>query len=215
MWKDPLFYNQNVTVLPSNNPVVFINPPADQNLPCGVGFGTPPVLSYSNGLTGICGINGTANPITQDFGTNRIYTWGFIHPCTNAQIEHVQTVTIVPEPNIVLNPSSVTLCEGQAFDLSTILVTDLNGQSANLFTSYHTGSPATSANEITNPIIIASLFQNSYVIKVTNEFGCSDEEIVIFNVTTQIGAGDGSSGRECKDGTPVGLLGLLRMTLWI
>ncbi len=200
-----IVYNQNITVLPSSNPVVFINPPADENLPCGVGFGTPPVLSYSNGLSGICGINGTANPITQDFGTNRVYTWSFIHPCTNAQIEHVQTVTIVPEPNIVLNPSSVTLCEGQTFDLSTILVTDLNGQSANLFTSYHTGSPATSANEITNPIIIASLFQNSYVIKVTNEFGCSDEEIVIFNVTTQIGAGDGSSGNECKDGTPVSL----------
>src|SRR5690606_28669667 len=45
----------------------------------------------------------------------------------------------------------------------------------------------------------------AYVIKVTNEFGCSDEKTVFFTVTTQVGAGDGSTGNECKDGTPVNL----------
>ena len=200
-----IVYNQNITVLPSTNPVSFINPPADENLPCGNGFVTPPVLAYSNGVTGLCGISGTANPITQDFGTYRVYTWSFINPCTNVQVVHEQTVNVVPTPDIVLNPASVTVCEGEAFDLSTILVTDLNGLSANLFTSYHTGSPATAANEITNPIVIATLFQNSYVIKVTNEFGCSDEKFVLFTINTQVGAGDGSTGNECKDGMPVNL----------
>ncbi|MBK9736805.1 MAG: hypothetical protein IPO92_18330 [Saprospiraceae bacterium] len=199
-----IVFNQNINVLPASNPIVFLNAPADINLPCGQGFDVPVDLFFSNLLAGPCRISGVATPVTQDFGNYRVYTWNAVNPCTNITITTTQTVTIVPIPDIVIDPNMITICEGESYNLSTIAVTDLNGNQ-NTVKTYHTESPATNFNKITNPLVYPDVFQNTYVIKITNAFGCSDEEIVQFNINEQIGPGEGLVGNECRDESPVNL----------
>lgn len=199
-----IVYNQNITVLPSLATTNFETVPVDEELPCGATF--PPLveLYYTNNLLGNCAYNGVASPIVQATPTSQTYTWSFIDLCSNDVVVAEQTLTIVPEPNIVTNISQVNICAGQSYDLSTIIVTDLNNNTSNVIT-YHTGSPATNLNKLSSPIIIANAGQTTYYIKATNSFGCFDEAPFTLNINTDINAGTGLNGTECIDLSPVNL----------
>jgi hypothetical protein len=93
-------YIQTITATPV--PVMaFVNPPASQNVSCdNIPISAPP-LTYTNGLTGACGINGSVSPVESGFanlcGGTKTYTWSFTDAC-NRTITHAQnfTATIVP-----------------------------------------------------------------------------------------------------------------------
>jgi len=195
----PIIYNQDIVVSPASDPV-FINVPPDVLLPCGQSFGNPPILSYNNGLTGLCGISGSVNATTTDLGDSRIYTWTYTNPCNGNQITADQEVTLRPVPDIVVDPNELEICFGQTFDLSTLNVTDLNGSSPTL--TYHNNIPPNAFNQVPGPVISTDIY-TTYYIKGTNSFGCSDYAEVNFTNIYPPNAGIGQSQTICNDGNPV------------
>ncbi|MBK8669660.1 MAG: gliding motility-associated C-terminal domain-containing protein, partial [Saprospiraceae bacterium] len=207
-----IVHNQNITVLPAGGTPAFQDVPVDIVLPCGVTtFDAPVELYYSNGLSGSCSVSGISAAVIQDFGSSQVYTWSFVNPCNNQVITAEQTVSTISTPNIIINPGSVQICAGQSFNLSSIIVTDLNNNTNNVIT-YHTGSPATNANKLSSPIIIANAGQLIYIIKATNSAGCSDEAVFSLIINDQVNAGTGLNGNECIDNSPVNLWSYLSGT---
>jgi hypothetical protein len=203
--------NQILNILPAVEPVEFQEPPGDINLPCGQTENQAIELYYTNGLQGSCAFNGIAAAITQTFPGYYINTWVINHPCTNKEIKHTQRVNISPLVNIVIDPSNVTVCAGETFNLSTIVVNDLNFN-PNLVISYHTATPATNTNKLATPIFTPTITNNKIYVKATNAFGCFDEALLMFNVITQTGAGQGSIATECIDNSNINLFSYLSGT---
>ncbi|MBK8346080.1 MAG: hypothetical protein IPL08_00035 [Saprospiraceae bacterium] len=97
-----IFHQQILTVLPPPA-AQFTNPPASMNIDCPSvpGPGVLPTLSYTNGSTGACLIQGTLTPTRVDNIVNCAgtitYTWQTTDYC-NRQIQHVQVLTVAPPP---------------------------------------------------------------------------------------------------------------------
>jgi hypothetical protein len=200
-----IVYNQNVTVLPAAEPF-FTTEPDDVLLPCYQGFTPPPPLSYTNGLTGACAITGSVNAVTEDLGTTRIYTWTFKNPCTGNEISVNQEVSIRPVPNIVADPTNIDICYGEFYDLAEINVTDLNNTDITL--TYHAGTPATPANELSQTLISTEAIATYYIL-ATNEYGCTDEVKIQFHNLFGPQAGVGQIVSLCNDGRTLNLFNYL------
>ncbi|MBK8625973.1 MAG: hypothetical protein IPN86_10545 [Saprospiraceae bacterium] len=141
------------------------------------GFTPPPPLNYTNGLAAPCAITGSVSATTQDLGTSRIYTWTYRNACTGNEITADQEVSIRPVPNIVADRTSIDICYGEYFELSDIIVTDLNN--TNITLTYHTGTLATVFNEIGSTLITSDVFSTYYIL-ATNDYGCTDEVAIRF-----------------------------------
>ncbi|MBK8624924.1 MAG: gliding motility-associated C-terminal domain-containing protein [Saprospiraceae bacterium] len=197
----PIVYNQNVIVEPADEPF-FTTDPIDELLPCLQGFTPPPPLNYTNGLAAPCAITGSVSATTQDLGTSRIYTWTYRNACTGNEITADQEVSIRPVPNIVADRTSIDICYGEYFELSDIIVTDLNN--TNITLTYHTGTPATVFNEIGSTLITSDVFSTYYIL-ATNDYGCTDEVAIRFNNVFGPQAGLGQMVTICNDGRTLNL----------
>ena len=197
-------YERDVTVDPANDPI-FINPPEDITLACGEDFVSPGPLMYSNGSASPCAISGNAPVSTTQNGITYTNTWEFIDPCTNTTESHVQNVTLSPIPEITIDPLSVSICLGDEFDLSSIIVTDQNNTSIDL--EYYFGTPAVPGTELSN-LIVSPGASSLYTIVATNEFNCIDEAVFTLAVDEAPFAGNDGLTNIC-DNITVDLFSLL------
>ena len=188
-----IVFTQVVTVTPAPDPV-FINPPVDFYLPCGVTTFTPGALEYSNNLSGTCEIYGSATPFIDNFGTYLEANWTYQNPCNNNSITTIQRAFISPIPDIVVNPASVDVCEGTGFNLASLQVTNQNNNPVTL--SYHSGTPASAANML--PFSNVSVYQSTtFYIVGTNTYGCTDEAPISLNVIPTAVSGSAQNGTFC------------------
>ena len=201
----PISHTQVVTVEPAPDPD-FVDPPADQDLDCGGENNPPQTIDVSNGLTGPCGINMDAVlvSVVQNGGTftNR---WEYVHPCTNQLFSHTQTTTTIIAPNLVVDDPEIEICAGDVFDLSSIVVTDLNN--SNPIITYHSTVPADASNEI-----LPEIYPNPgdvYFIRGLNSEGCDDIVNIYFDIPEAPNAGGNGSANVCNDGTLLNLNTLL------
>jgi hypothetical protein len=90
-------YVQTITIQ-EPMPAAFINPPVDITVSCPSASDTifVPILTYSNGMSGSCGINGSIFPVRlgEIINCNGVYTyiWTFTDQCGRT-ISHTSTVT--------------------------------------------------------------------------------------------------------------------------
>ncbi len=98
----------------------------------------------------------------------------------------------VVQPSLVLSGATPSLCLGDSFNLATVTVIDNNNTGATI--TYHSGTPATSANQLSSPIVSPTA-TTTYYFKATvgtckNEIGLTVIVIPIpsanFTATPQI-----------------------------
>lgn len=198
-----IVYNQDVVVLPADEPWFTVEPD-DEFLPCYQGFPGLVPLTYTNGLLGPCAIDGSVIPTFEDFGDTRVFTWTYTNTCTGNVITVDQEVTISPVPNIIVDPVSVSICSGDFFNIEDVQVIDLEG--TNIVLTYHTGSPATVLNQLSNPYIG---YPGTFYILATNEYGCADEAAIQVNLVAPPNSGFGKSITICSEGPAINLWNLL------
>ncbi|MBK8701336.1 MAG: hypothetical protein IPN29_18040 [Saprospiraceae bacterium] len=109
--------SRQITLLPAP-PATFTSLPANVTVNCEQVFNVNTVLSYDNGLTGVCAINGSVSPVqsgSYDFcGGQLLFTWTFTDFC-NRSITHSMSMTIepAPDPDFVNPPADENLdCGG-------------------------------------------------------------------------------------------------------
>ncbi|MDF1698981.1 MAG: hypothetical protein P1U56_24225, partial [Saprospiraceae bacterium] len=131
-----IIHNQSVTVEPIP-PASFINPPASVTINCDeLQVFVPEILTYSNGGSGNCLIEGTIDPVgdgTLDICGNSVtYTWEFTDQCARL-ISHTQTVTVepIPEASFINPPPDVTINCDQLQNFTPDILTYSNGGSGN------------------------------------------------------------------------------------
>ncbi len=187
-------HSQNITVQPSADPY-FVDLPADLTIDCGEFFPPPLGLNYTNDESGFCGINGVESATVLVLNElEQEYTWTFINPCNGFTISHTQHITQNPTPEIEINPPLATICLGESFDLSTIIVTDINNTNPDI--TFHSSTPAGPANQVPSPIVSPGV-STTYYILGTNSFACSDEFIFELIIEEPPSAGLDGSGNIC------------------
>ncbi|MBK9257768.1 MAG: gliding motility-associated C-terminal domain-containing protein [Saprospiraceae bacterium] len=110
-----IFHQQVLTVQPPPAATI-TNPPVNATINCPdiPPVGTLPPLSYTNGLTGSCGVNGTLIPTRTDAIVNCAgtitYVWSTVDQC-NRPITHTQILTVLPPPVATFTnpPASATI----------------------------------------------------------------------------------------------------------
>ncbi|MCZ2101418.1 MAG: gliding motility-associated C-terminal domain-containing protein [Chitinophagales bacterium] len=198
-----IVYNQSVIILPADEPY-FTSEPDDEFLPCNQGFPGLVPLTYTNGLTGPCAINGSVTPTYEDSGDTRTFTWTYTNNCTGNTITTTQEVTISPVPDIVADPVSVDICVNDYYDLADVQVTDLAG--TNIVLTYHYGTPANFGNQLPSTWVT---IEGTYYILATNEYGCTDEVAIRINNVVPPNSGYGKSISICSEDSSVNLWDLL------
>lgn len=81
------------------------------------------------------------------------------------------TVTVRNSP-LLLTGQPPTVCTGDTLDLSSVHISDLHVSGAEL--SFHTGTPATTANQLSN-VLVAVQVPGIWYVKATTPSGCTDE----------------------------------------
>ncbi len=184
-------HSQNVTVNPASDPM-FIDPPVDITLDCGDVFPPDPSLSYTNSATGACEISGSVIATSTTNGSVTTYTWEYVNTCNNVLITHMQDVTGISTPEISINPSLTSICLGESYDLSEIIVDDINGNTLTI--TFADASGTSILSSIVSPIV-----STTYTIIGTNSAGCSDEAIFTIDIETPPNAGGDGAGSLCGD----------------
>ena len=197
-------HSQTITVNPAPDPA-FVNPPADIVIGCNENYNGADVLNYTNGQGGVCEISGTVFPDSDQVDNVITNTWEFEHPCTGEAITHVQQVTLSITPDITIAPSSIFLCLGDSYDLTEIVVDDING--TNISLTYHNAFPPNPGNQVSPIVSPNSDF--IYYINAVNEYGCEDFELVNIFVEGPPFAGDDQSTTVCSDGIPLNLFSFI------
>ncbi len=98
-------------------------------------------------------------------------------PVCTASASVTVTENILP-PDLLLNSAPPVICAGDIFDLTTLNIIDLNN--TNPVLTYHSGTPATSANELFDPNVSPTT-TTTYYIKGTVGT-CFDELAVTLTV---------------------------------
>ncbi|MBI5915648.1 MAG: gliding motility-associated C-terminal domain-containing protein [Bacteroidetes bacterium] len=177
----------------------------------------PPALTCSNPIVVLDGFlsipsgavlswtgpgNFTSNAPVISVSTPGVYTltvtnFALMPPCTSQT-----SVTVngnLNGPDLQLNSPPPVICAGQSFDLASLVVVDLNN--TNPVISYHSGTPATTANLLPNTVVSPAT-TTTYYIKGTVGI-CSDEipvtvtvnpvPVASFTVTSPICIDDAST----------------------
>ncbi|MEZ5031388.1 MAG: gliding motility-associated C-terminal domain-containing protein [Saprospiraceae bacterium] len=194
-------HTQVITVLPVADPV-FLGAPADLTLECGQPL--PPIeeLSYSNFQFGICEIEGFVAPDIVEVDHVWTITWEFTNPCTGNVIQEKQVILEKPDPIMVVDPDTIRICLGESFDLTSLQVLDVNNSKPTI--TYHSGTPATAANQIANPVV-SPMVNTVYYIKGTTIFGCIGEVPFTLIVDQPVTAGGNGGGFLCNGADSVNL----------
>jgi hypothetical protein len=131
---DDIVISEDITVSEADE-AVFIDPSGPITITCDdILTYVPPMLDYTNGLTGTCLISGTVSS-TQDgpldeCGNDVVYTWTFTDDCDRT-ITHMQTVTVEPieEAAFVNPPADVTIDCDELQTFTPAVLTYTNGGS--------------------------------------------------------------------------------------
>lgn len=183
--ENEISYTQTIDVLPADEPI-WVSLPADITLDCDEDYPPAEILNYNNGASGDCSIQGTV-VATSIEGDNEIeYTWTYNNLCTSSSISHTQIITRLTSPELALNPSSITICEGTLYDLGSIVVNDLNGGILDVQYFYDDGQ------EIFDLNILVETDTEISIVGI-NENGCTADVIfeIFVDPTIEVG-GDGT-----------------------
>ncbi len=191
----PITTSQTVVVNPALPPSFDAVPP-DLTLDCNDNSYNPPTLLFTNGESGSCEINQNITATSTVNGNTTIYTWTAQDPCTLQEISISQNVIIPAIPDISIMPEFIVLCQDEQYDLNAIVVSDNNNTNPNI--TFHSGSPATTTNIITDLNFIGSIDQNIYVL-ATSVDGCTDEVALPVFIDIPVFAGTDGSGVSCTD----------------
>ncbi|WP_348718610.1 hypothetical protein, partial [Tenacibaculum sp. 190130A14a] len=122
----------------------------------------------------------------------------------NNNIDHeddfaTATIQALLPPDITITPPNA-ICEGDSFNLAGLTITDANSSGASY--TYHTGTPATSVNELTGAArTVSPTVTTTYYVLATSSDGCVQEESVVVTVNTPVTAGSiGSDQTVCPGG---------------
>ena len=185
---------RTITVNPTT-PAIFINPPPDITLNCGQDYTPPDNLLYSNNDIGNCLIAGDVQAEVVQNGEVFTHTWTFTNPCSFGTIEHVQTVTLSPDLDLTVEPTFISICLGESFDLGTINISDANNQDFDV--EYYEGFPSTVATLITN-LVVSPNTSTIYTIRVFNDLGCLEEIAITISVDEPPFAGNDNLIELCN-----------------
>jgi len=83
-------------------------------------------------------------------------------------------------PDLVVNGAAPQVCESSSFDLSTLTVTDQNNTNPTL--TFHSGTPATPANELASTVVSPAATTTYYILGTTGI--CSGETSVTLTVNS-------------------------------
>ncbi len=86
---------------------------------------------------------------------------------------------IVP-PDLIVVGATPEICEGESFDLSSLNIQDQNSTNPTL--TFHSGTPATPANELSSPLISPTSTTTYYISGTTG--ACTDETSINIEVVT-------------------------------
>jgi len=197
-----LSHSREITVEPASAPD-WVDPPADITLDCGEDFSDPVNLAYDNGELGDCALAGTVPPNVTIDDIEATYTWTYTNPCDGSELTHTQIVTLTLAPEITIEPEDGLICEGEAYDLSQIIVTDANDTDFDV--TFHTNTPATEANEIQDPENYSPSSSTVVYVKASIENDCSDEVPFVLFLETPPNAGNGGAGEVCDNETSASL----------
>ena len=125
------------------------------------------------------------------------YTYRVTDDCNNfIDVQEIYTVgTTVP---ILSTTAMPNICASTNYNLATVPVTDASGLSGTL--SYHSGTPATAANELASPNVSPTT-ATTYYIKKTATNGCSSQVPVSITVRP-LPVNDGCAGALPLTATP-------------
>jgi gliding motility-associated-like protein len=202
---NPVTYTQVLTVLPGADPVME-NPLADITLECGQPFPPHDQLYYFNNESGICEIEGFADPMIVVVNNNQIITWEYISPCNGKKITKVRNIIGKPTPNMDVVPDTARICLGQSFNLGTVQIVDVNNAFPTI--TFHSGTPATPANLISNPVVSPTVNTTYYVLGTT-QYGCKAEVTFTLMVDSPVTAGGNGSGYLCDGASGIDLFDYL------
>ena len=85
------------------------------------------------------------------------------------------------EPDLQINGTPPTICAGDMFDLDDLDIVDLNNTSPII--TFHSGTPATPANEL-DSTIVSPISTTTYYVLGTSAGGCTDEISVTITVNS-------------------------------
>ena len=197
-------YVQDIKVLPAPEPTFFA-PPADITLACGDPYPAATELYYTNNGLDECDISGFVTP-DQFLDKNVMtFTWEFTNPCSNKKITKIQKIYGKPIPDIVLAPTTTTICLGSSYDLTKIVVTDKNNSNPSI--TFHSGTPANGGNKL-NSTIVSPTVTTTYYVLATNTV-CTDEAPFVVKVDTALVAGGDGAGIVCFGAVDVDLFSYL------
>ena len=170
-------------------------------LACGATVPAPDI----NRVTGEAD-NCTAVPTVTVFGTTMSATGGtqtttYIYRVTDgcSNFIDVQEVYTVGTASPVLSTTAMpNICLNTNYNLATAPVTDASGLSGTL--TYHSGTPATAANQLASPNVSPSA-ATTYYIKKTATNGCSSQVPVSITVRP-LPVNDACAGALPLTGTP-------------
>ncbi|HKK87451.1 MAG TPA: gliding motility-associated C-terminal domain-containing protein [Saprospiraceae bacterium] len=184
----------------------WIDPPFDIDLDCGEAVPPPQPLAYSNFEEAPCNLEGEVMPQVERNGQETVYRWEFQNACTGELIEHEQFIFDPIEPDLVIEPSTDTICRGENYNLGSIQIFDQNNSDA--IYSYHEGFPPTPGNQLTN-LNVSPDQDQIYSITGNSLDDCEDTIQFQLIVLEAPDAGDDGSGYLCYEAENVNLFDYL------
>ena len=116
-------------------------------------------------------------------------------PCTNST--EVTVTGDIEGPDLQVNSSPPSICEGDTFDLNDLNIVDLNNTDPII--SFHSGTPATAANELTSTLVAPAASTTYYILGTTGS--CTDETSITLTVNPLPSADFSATSPICLDET--------------
>lgn len=192
----PISHTQNITLLAAVEPM-FLDVPDDITLACDDTYDPDP-LFYSNGVSGDCQINGSVDPTTSQIDNIITVSWIYTQ-CDNSDLIATQTVTLLDNPEIEVTPSTVSICDGESYDLQNLSI-DFMGNENGIIT-YHSDDPPNVANELVGSVV-TPLDDAVYYILVTFPDGCEAYDEVSIMLDIPVSSAESATEIVCDQGIP-------------
>lgn len=197
----PVTHVQTVTIKPAAEPTME-NPPADLTLECGQPFPPSEPLFYYNNEQGTCEVIGFADPVISEVNYTQTITWEYISPCNGSKVTKVRTIVAKPVPTMDVVPDTVRICLGNSYNLGGLQIVDVNQAFPTI--TFHSATPATPANKLTN-LNVSPTANTRYYILGTTQYGCTAETSVLVAVDSPVSAGGDGGGFLCHGASGIDL----------
>ncbi|TYP96513.1 HYR domain-containing protein, partial [Tenacibaculum adriaticum] len=168
---------------------------------------SPPTNGTATIVLGAAGIADDVIEYTSNPGTTTDSFQYTITDDTGDTDTATVTITVNPSPDISTTDTPMICASGGSFDLSTLAISDANSTSATY--TYHSATPATSANELASTIV-SPVSTTDYYVLATTGLGCRDELAVTVTVDDEAPVFTTAAGSldltfECADEIPSSL----------